>query len=68
MKVTRFEELIAWQKSFELAKLIYNNFRDLKDYGFRDQIQRACVSIMNNVSEGFERKGDKKFSHFLFIA
>ena len=68
MKVNQFEELIAWQKSFALAKLVYASFKDLKDFGFKDQIQRASISIMNNIAEGFERRGDKEFSHFLFIA
>lgn len=68
MKINKFEEIIAWQKSRELCKYIYHLFSKCKDYGFKDQIQRACVSIMNNIAEGFERKGNKEFIHFLFIA
>jgi len=39
-----------------------------KDYGFKDQIQRASVSIMNNIAEGFERKSNNEFKYFLFIS
>ena len=48
--------------------LVYKIFKDSRDFGFRDQMQRASVSIMNNIAEGFERRGDKEFKHFLFIA
>ncbi len=68
MKIEKFEDIIDWQKSKLLSKSIYGHFRNNKDYGFKDQIQRASVSIMNNIAEGFERKGDKELSHFLFIA
>jgi len=47
---------------------MYRIFRNHKDFGFRDQIQRASISIMNNIAEGFERKSDKEFKNFLFIA
>ena len=68
MKVNRFEDIIAWQKSKELAANIYTIFNDSKDYSFRDQIQRAAVSIMNNIAEGFERKSNNEFKQFLYIA
>ncbi len=68
MKIEKFEDIIAWQKSKLLSKSIYEHFINNKDYGFKDQIQRASVSIMNNIAEGFERKGDRELSHFLFIA
>ena len=68
MKITKFEEIIAWQKAKKMTIEIYRIFRTHKDYGFRDQIQRASVSIMNNIAEGFERKGNKEFKNFLFIA
>jgi four helix bundle protein len=47
---------------------IYKLFRECKDYGFRDQIQRASVSVPSNIAEGFERQTDKEFALFLFIA
>lgn len=64
----RFEDLIAWQKAKSLCVSIYREFEDSKDFGFKDQIQRASVSVMNNIAEGFERKGNKEFSFFLYIA
>lgn len=68
MKFERFEDIIAWQKAKELSIFIYRIFDDCKDYSFKDQIQRASVSIMNNIAEGFERRSNKEFSQFLFIA
>jgi four helix bundle protein len=68
MKIERFEDIIAWQKAKLLSVEIYKQFENSKDYGFRDQIQRASVSVMNNIAEGFERKSNKEFSFFLFVA
>ncbi len=68
MKIEKFEDINAWQKSKILTLLIYKTFSNQKDYGFKDQIQRASVSVMNNVAEGFERRGDKEFKYFLSIA
>ena len=68
MKIEKFEDIIAWQRAKELTLFIYKAFSGSKDFGFRDQIQRASVSIMNNIAEGFERRGDKEFKYFLFIA
>jgi len=66
-----FEELEVWQVSRKLCKEIYevtNQPAVSKDFGFRDQIRRSAVSILSNISEGFERKGDKQFTYFLTIA
>jgi|SRR3989344_3660349 len=68
MKINRFEDIQIWQKAKELNLSIYKSFNTCKDFGFRDQIQRASVSIMNNIAEGFERQGNKEFSRFLFIS
>ena len=68
MKVERFEDILAWQKARDLAKKIYGQFGNCKDYGFRDLIQRAVVSIMNNIAEGFERKSNLEFKQFLYIS
>ena len=67
-RIERFEDIIAWQKAKVHTIQIYKLFEQSKDYGLKDQIQRASVSIMNNIAEGFERKGNKEFSHFLYIA
>lgn len=68
MKIEKFEDIIAWQKSKELTIDIYRILKNNRDFGFRDQIQRASVSIMNNIAEGFERQSNKEFRQFLFIA
>ena len=66
-----FEEIDAWQKARKLTQDIYNisNHGSFsKDFGLRDQICRASVSIMSNIAEGFERNGTKEFVQFLAIA
>jgi len=68
MKINSFEDIIAWKKSKELNLLIYKNFKSCRDFSFKDQIQRASVSIMNNIAEGYERGGNKEFRNFLYIA
>ncbi|MFZ2226235.1 MAG: four helix bundle protein [Candidatus Moraniibacteriota bacterium] len=67
-KFEKFEEILAWQKSRILVQDIYGAFRDCRDFSFRDQIRRAAVSIMNNIAEGYDRKGNKEFSKFLYIS
>jgi len=68
MKIVKFEDLIAWQKSQDIAVCIYNEFNQLKDFGFKDQIRRSVVSISNNIAEGFERSSKAHFKRFLYIA
>ena len=71
MVAKRFEDLIIWQKAREFAQSIYVLTRGsafAKDYGLKDQIQRAAVSISSNIAEGFERNGNIEFKNFLFIA
>ena len=67
-KIERFEDIIAWQRARVLTKEIYASTRIgpfAKDYGLKDQIQRASVSTMSNIAEGFERGGDREFIQFL---
>jgi len=68
MQFERFEDIIIWQRARALAGEIYALFSNSKDFGFRDQIQRAAVSVMNNIAEGYERKSNAEFKHFLFVA
>lgn len=70
-KIERFEDLIAWQKARILTKEIYVITRTgefAKDFGLSGQIQKASVSIMSNIAEGFERGGRGEFHQFLSIA
>jgi len=68
MKIEKFEDILSWQKSKDLTILIYKNISACKDFGFKDQLQRASVSVMNNIAEGFERRTNNDFRHFLYIA
>lgn len=70
-KIEKFEDIIAWQKALELSNFIYsvtNKDNFSKDYGLKDQIRRAAVSIVSNISEGFERDSTNHFIYFLLVA
>ena len=67
-RIERFEDIVAWQRARVLTKEIYASTRIppfAKDYGLKDQLQRASVSTMSNIAEGFERGGDREFIQFL---
>lgn len=74
--IQQFEDLLCWQKARILTREIYKSlnietFKHLnipRDYGFCDQIQRASVSVMSNIAEGFERGTKQEFLNYLFIA
>ena len=68
MRIEKFEEIISWQKGKELTLIVYIVFKNCKDFSFKNQIERASVSIMNNIAEGFERRTNKELKNFLFIA
>jgi four helix bundle protein len=71
MAIDKFEDLVAWQKARTLTKSIYVATRKevfAKDFVLSGQIQRASVSIMSNVAEGFERSNPAEFHQFLVIA
>jgi len=67
-KIESFEDLQIWQRGIKLSLDTYKLFENCRDFGFRDQIQRASVSIPSNIAEGFERNTNKEFIQFLYIA
>ena len=71
MPVEKFQDLVAWQKARVLTAEIYQLTTQgpfARDFGLRDQIQRAAVSVMSNIAEGFERGSRAEFHQFLVIA
>jgi four helix bundle protein len=71
MAVKQFEDLEVWQEARRLTQTIYRitkTERFSKDFALRDQIQRAAVSVMSNIAEGFERGGNQEFIQFLYVA
>lgn len=69
--IQKFEDIDAWQKARALTREVYAVTADgafAKDFGLRDQIRRAAVSVMSNIAEGFDRGGVREFIQFLFIA
>lgn len=59
----RFEDLRVWQEARALANAVYDATESLRDFVFRDQMRSAALSVMNNISEGFERRTDADFAH-----
>jgi four helix bundle protein len=72
MKITRFEDIEAWQEARKLVKMVYSvinkspKFR--KDFRLVNQVQDASVSAMSNIAEGFARRSNREFIQFLFIS
>ena len=67
----KFEEIDAWKRSRRLVKSIYaltNEGLFANDFGLKEQIRRAAVSVCSNIAEGFGRRGNKEFAKFLWIA
>ena len=70
-KIRKFEDIESWKRARKLTKEVYTvtaQERFSGDFGLRNQIRRAAVSILLNIAEGFERGGDKEFLQFLAIA
>jgi four helix bundle protein len=68
MGIERFEDIEAWKNAREMTIMLYSVMQDSNDYAFRNQILKASVSVMNNIAEGFERRTNNEFKHFLYIA
>jgi four helix bundle protein len=68
MKIESFEDIEAWKEARILVRETYRGFASVKDYSLRDQIQRAAVSLMSNIAEGFDRGTNKEFAQFLVMA
>jgi len=62
------EKLDVWKKSARLSSNVYKAFKECKDYGFKDQITRAGLSIPSNIAEGMEKESLKEQARFLDIA
>lgn len=67
-KIESFEDLQVWQKAIEVAAAVYTAFEKCRDFSFRDQVQRAAVSISSNIAEGYERDSNADFIRFLYYA
>jgi len=68
MSYNSFEKLDVWKRSCRVAVRMYELLRDCRDYGLKDQMTRAAVSIASNIAEGAERDSKKEYIHFLHIA
>jgi len=71
MKIERFEDIEVWKLSREFINDLYkmtdiDKFK--RDYELLRQIRKASISVISNIAEGFERKSNNEFMHFLFIA
>ena len=68
MSYNSFEDLDVWKRACRLSVEIYKSLRNCNDYGLKDQMTRAAVSIASNIAEGAERNSKAEYIHFLHIA
>jgi four helix bundle protein len=71
MRIKKLEDLESWKKARKLTNAVYEETARgsyIRDFGLKDQIRRASISILSNIAEGFERGGDKEFLQFLAMA
>ncbi|MDI6744995.1 MAG: four helix bundle protein [Thermodesulfovibrionales bacterium] len=67
-KITKLEDIEAWQDARIMAKTVYGITEPWKDFSLKDQMRRAAISVMSNIAEGYARGGNKEFVHFMFIS
>src|SRR5436190_22553374 len=70
-RINSFEDLEVWKKARALVREVYKSTATgpfAKNFGLRDQLRRAAISVVSNIAEGFERGGDKEFLQFLSLA
>ncbi len=63
-----FEDLEVWKRSARLSVTLYQQTKELREFGFRDQLTRSGLSVPSNIAEGFERDSDAEIARFLTIA
>ncbi len=63
-----YEDLEVWKRSARLSVTLYQETKELRDFGFRDQLTRSGLSVPSNIAEGYERDSDKEIARFLTIA
>jgi four helix bundle protein len=68
MAYRSFEDLEVWKRASDLAVRIYEELRGCKDFGLKDQMTRAAVSIASNIAEGAERDTKPEYMRYLHIA
>lgn len=68
MRIERFEDIEAWKIAKEMTLMLYAAMKDNNDFAFKNQLLRASVSVINNIAEGFERRTNNEFKHFLYIS
>lgn len=68
MGYSSFEDLDVWKRACRLAVRLYELLRECRDYGLKDQMTRAAVSIPSNIAEGYERNSVKESIHFFHIS
>ncbi|MBZ9540465.1 MULTISPECIES: four helix bundle protein [Modicisalibacter] len=64
----RYEQMEVWQRSKQLSAAVYRELKELRDFGFKDQITRSALSIPSNIAEGFERYSEREKFRFASIA
>ncbi|WP_351019458.1 four helix bundle protein [Shewanella sp. AC91-MNA-CIBAN-0169] len=64
----KIKNLEVWQLSYQLSCAIYHQTKDLRDWGYKDQITRSGLSVPSNIAEGIERQSNKEQIQFMYIA